>query len=657
MVNLRRAKGSQKSKVRYCVWLIQAIMPVLFLICIFTADIALAAKPLVLSVTAERMALGGLYLDVLEDKKGLLTIFDASSPHLAHSFKPSHQEVPNFGMTDSTFWFRFTVKSDRYDINDWFLLLDQPLIDEIDLYVQRDDGSFDVKKSGDARPMDDSAVQERNILLPLPLIPDSRTFYLRVWVPGRAIFPFTLLTKDAYRKAEIVQGYITGGYSGFLLAISLLGFFLFLLLRERFYLGYTLYVLGILLSMLMIHGHLQLPADPEHPWLYHFAKALIWSIPILAGTAFARSFLKTKIHAVQLDRLLKWFMFLFSLFIVIYPLIPPLIGKIIINGALPVSSVIAIAAAIFCYRKGFSAALYFLGSRCSIYIGSIIFSLVNMGFLPFNPITKNIYSLATFFDIVFILLALGHHYKGMNRHITSLVKNLKGEVNERTAANRALEEQMAERKRLEREIVRISDEERRNISQELHDGLCQQLTALRLRFDALKGCFTATGLEIEVRPLDQLLEEALNLAYRMSRGLWTPGFDGKGVIINLSDLVKRLSEQSGIPIVLRQKQGCSSCIGESLSQVHYIAREAMFNAVKHANATRIDVLLECEEDKGILLEVRDNGAGINSEVANEGSLGIRIMKHRSEMIGGTLWIGDTEDGGTCVVCNSPCNTK
>ncbi len=612
---------------------------------------------MVLGHTADSNALSGPYLEVLEDKTGRLTIFDVSSSHFTRSFVSSHQAVPSFGMTDSVFWFRFTVEFCQSGFDSWFLLLDQPLIDEVDLYVPRSDGTFDVKRSGDTRPMKDRAMQIRNILFPLSLTQSINTFYLRVWVPGRAIFPFTILTKDAYQKVEAVRGYIIGAFSGFLLAVFWLGFFLFLLLRKRFYLVYALYVLGILLSILMINGYLPLPTNPDHPWLYHYAKALIWSIPILAGTEFARSFLKTKIYAVRLDRLLKGFIFLFLLFIAIYPMISPLIGKMLINGALPASSVITISAAVYCYRKGFTPARYFLFSRCSIYIGSIIFSLVNVGFLPFNQVTKNIFLLTISFDIVFISLAIGEHFKDMNQRIMALVKTLRSEVSERVAANRALEKQMTERKRLEREIVRISDEERRNISQELHDGLCQQLTASRLRFDALKERFTATGLETEVRPLDRLLEEAVNHAYRLSRGLWTPGSNGKGVMINLSNLVKRFSEQSGIPIVLQQKQGCSYCAVECLPQVHYIAREAMFNAIKHANATRIDVLLECEEDKGIFLEVWDNGSGIDCGATNEGRLGIRIMKHRSEMIGGTLHIENSEEGGTRIICNAPCKTE
>jgi signal transduction histidine kinase len=617
---------------------------------------ASAAQPLVLSGGAESYTLGGQHLDVFEDETGRLRITDVASPGFAGAFRRLHQSIPNFGMTDAAFWFRFTVDPDRSDRRHWLLHVDQPLIDEVDLYIARGDGSFDVEISGDTRPAGSRAAPGRDIRLPLPLADGSRTFYLRVWVPGRAIFPFTVLTENAYRKTASRQRHIDAAYGGFLFAVFSLGFLLFLLLKDPVYLAYMIYVLGILLSMLMIHGYLPLPAVPAHPWLHHYAKALVWSIPILAGAVFARSFLKTRSHSPHLDRLLKWFILLYPIFIVIYPLIPPLAGKKLINAALFAISLLTLVSAVACYRKGFSAALYFLYSRCAIYVGAMLFSLVNMGFLPLNFFTGNIYLLATTLDVVFVSLALADNFRAMNRRITALVRDLRGEVNERIAANRALEAQMAERKRLEREIVKISDEERRRISQELHDGLCQQLTGARLRFAALEDRFAAAGLDTEVRPLGRLLEKMVDDAYRLSRGRWLTDSSGRGAMINLQDLAGQLAEESGIRIELAQKQDCASCAGENLTQVHHIAREAMRNAVKHSRATRIKVLLECDQARGIFLEVEDNGQGMAGRSGNGGGMGIRIMKHRSEMIGGTLQIVDADGGGTLVVCNAPCRT-
>lgn len=633
------------------------VMTLLVLFSLSTNTVV-AAQTLVLDDTTDNYILGGPFLDVLEDKTGRLTINEAASLPLANSYTQLHHPVPNFGMTDSAFWFRFTVESKNSHQGHWLLLLDNPLIDEVDLYVPRGDGTFDVETSGNTRPMSDRVIPGKDIRLPLPVQTASQTFYLRVWVPGRAIFPIAVLTNDAYRRAASIQGGIIWGYAGFLLAISLLGLFLYLLLKDPVYLLYMLYTLGILLATLMINGHLGVPISREHPWFHHYFKALIWSIPILAGAAFTRSFLKTKKHLPRLDLLLKWFIVFYLLFMAVAPLIPPLIAKQLLNVGFLAASLFAIGAAMACYRQGYSAALHFLYSRCFIYIGAIIFSLVNMGFLPLNLLTKNIYIVTTAFDVVFISLALGDNFMAMNRRISTLLHDLKSEVVERTTANRALEEQITQRKKLEREIVKISDKERRSISQELHDGLCQQLTGARLRFAALEDRFKKAGIEPEAKSLGLLLDESVNHAYQLSKGLWSMDSGGKVAIINLQDIVSHQAEQSGIQMSLKQTKGCSSCQSESLTQVYYIAREAIFNAIKHSGASWVGIMLQCDQEKGITLNVSDNGCGINGGTENgQGGMGIRIMMHRSEMIGGTLWIGEADGRGTRVVCTAPCRPE
>jgi len=466
----------------------------------------------------------------------------------------------------------------------------------------------------------------------------------------------SILTKDAYRRLTSEQGFIIGGFSGFLLAVCCLGLVLFLLFRDRVYWIYILYLLGTLIALAMNTGFLGLPTLPRYPWVYHCAKALIWSLPILAGIAFTRSFLKTAIHTKRLDLVLKGFIRLYPVFLLVYPWIPPLTGRQLLNGALAATSLLSVTAAVICLKRGSAAAFYFLVSRLAIYLGAMVFSLVNMGFLPLNRITQNIYLLTLSFDIVFISMALGDNIRTMNRRIRGLVSDLRTEVRKRAMINQDLEKQMAERKRLEREIVKISDEERQHLGQELHDGLCQQLTAARLRFAAIEDRFTATDLKAEGTALSRLLAEAGQQAYRLSRGLWTTGATDTGAMLNLQDLVHRLSAQSDLAIELRQKHGCLFCTGKHLTQVHAIAQEAITNAIKHAQASRIEVRLECDPEGGIRLEVKDNGKGLNPQTGRENGMGIRIMKHRAEMIGGTLRIDDGEEGGVRLICRAPCRT-
>lgn len=244
----------------------------------------------------------------------------------------------------------------------------------------------------------------------------------------------------------------------------------------------------------------------------------------------------------------------------------------------------------------------------------------------------------------------------MNTQIGNLVSTLQREVEEHTAAGRALETEMAERIRLECEIIKISDNERLQFSHDIHDGLCQQLTGARLHCAALESRLASGGTSVaEVEMLGHLLDDAVNHAYDLSRGLCPLELDSKDLTAPLEELIRRLSRQGGPTMKFHQKLGCTACSTDQLTQIYRIAREAITNAVKHSKADFITVSLECSFEEGFVLEVRDNGVGRCLAATKNGGMGIGIMRHRAVTIGGRLDIRDSEEGGTLVVCTAPCS--
>jgi signal transduction histidine kinase len=232
----------------------------------------------------------------------------------------------------------------------------------------------------------------------------------------------------------------------------------------------------------------------------------------------------------------------------------------------------------------------------------------------------------------------------------SSVEQLSGEL---TDKNLVLEREIVERARLEREIVNTSEEERRKISRELHDGLCQKLTGARLHFSVLARNLDGNRAP-ELAPLSSLLEESVNQAYALSRGLWPVEYDPKGISPSLEELTRRLTESSGIEIEFNQKRGCEKCANAAVIQLYRIAQEAITNAVKHARPGKITVGLECIERNRITLTVQDNGIGRSAAAPTRGGLGISIMSHRARMINGELAVIDADGGGTLVTCVVPC---
>jgi PAS domain S-box-containing protein len=233
---------------------------------------------------------------------------------------------------------------------------------------------------------------------------------------------------------------------------------------------------------------------------------------------------------------------------------------------------------------------------------------------------------------------------------------LEERVRERThelrGANKELAGEIARRKGLEGQILEISDREQQRLGQELHDGLCQHLTAV-----AFMARSVALRLKnhrvIEVNDIEkiaQLVNDAATDTRNLSRALHRVDIDSAGCITALEDLVDR--EIWKIPCRLEIKPSFRIENDVAAAQLYRIAREAVINANKHAQAREIVVAL-ARSRNGIVLSVTDDGVGFQNEPKLKEGLGFQIMKYRAGAIGGRLEIECPKKGGTRVACYLP----
>ncbi|HEU0275692.1 MAG TPA: ATP-binding protein, partial [Candidatus Udaeobacter sp.] len=231
-----------------------------------------------------------------------------------------------------------------------------------------------------------------------------------------------------------------------------------------------------------------------------------------------------------------------------------------------------------------------------------------------------------------------------------LEENVRERTRELNLANKELQAEIERRKGLEGEILSISDREQQRLGQELHDGLCQHLTAVAFmtRSVALR---LKNHRVIEVSDLEkiaQLVNDAATDTRNLSRALHRLDVDAAGLITALQDLVDR--EIWRTPCRLEVKPSFQIDDDVVASHVYRIAREAVINANKHAQAREIVVSLESSR-KGMVLRVVDDGVGISSDKLARQGLGFHIMKYRAQIIGGRLEIASGKDRGTSVSCH------
>jgi PAS domain S-box-containing protein len=207
-----------------------------------------------------------------------------------------------------------------------------------------------------------------------------------------------------------------------------------------------------------------------------------------------------------------------------------------------------------------------------------------------------------------------------------------------------------ERRRLEREILDISDREQARIGQDLHDGLCQQLVSAAFACNLLSHKLVAIGpTEADAaREIAGWLDEAISQARALARGLYPVKLEADGLTSALQELAEYVNDRFGITCVVENPEAVLIADNAVATHLYRIAQEAVINAVKHSQANRVLIKLT-SADGNISVSVHDNGIGI-PEVITTG-MGLHIMRYRTRMIGGSLQIERDSNGGTVIVCS------
>jgi PAS domain S-box-containing protein len=221
-----------------------------------------------------------------------------------------------------------------------------------------------------------------------------------------------------------------------------------------------------------------------------------------------------------------------------------------------------------------------------------------------------------------------------------------------SAANAELKGEIERRMGLEGEILSVSDREQQRLGQELHDGLCQHLTAVAFMARSiamrLKNHRVIDAADIE--KIAQLVNDAASDTRDLSRALHRMDVDAAGLVTALQDLVDRQIWRT--PCRLQARPSFRIDDDTTAAHLYRIAREAVINANKHAQAREIVVKVE-NSRQGMALHVIDDGVGCSNESKLKQGLGLHIMNYRAQLMGGRLKIDSSKNGGTRVSCYLP----
>lgn len=190
-------------------------------------------------------------------------------------------------------------------------------------------------------------------------------------------------------------------------------------------------------------------------------------------------------------------------------------------------------------------------------------------------------------------------------------------------------------------------EERAIIARELHDSLAQSLTFFKIQLSLLK----LAKNDLKRGEILEVFEKALNDAYSQLRELLTT-FRLTIQEANLQQALEKILESLRPKTSAQIRLSCKlpSHMFNAQQQVHVlqIVREAVINAMKHSQATEINVIAETNDDGEHCLIIQDNGIGLAAHTQPEGHYGLTIMQERAAELKAEFSIENVESGGVKV---------
>lgn len=232
---------------------------------------------------------------------------------------------------------------------------------------------------------------------------------------------------------------------------------------------------------------------------------------------------------------------------------------------------------------------------------------------------------------------------------------LSREVAERMLTEDRLRESEEKLRALAARLQSVREEEQIRIAREIHDGLGQALTGLKMDLTWLAGKLPAEQkpLTIRTKSMFRLIDDTIHSVRKIASGLRPEVLDEVGLAAAIGWQAKDFQQRTGIRCKVELFPDSDGLDRERSTALFRIFQEVLTNVARHAGATRVDVLMQRDADM-LTLEVQDNGRGITStEMLNPRSLGLLGMRERVLPFNGRIEINGVRGKGTQVTVSIP----
>lgn len=222
-----------------------------------------AASPVVITDNLTSLEFGK-NMEYLKDDSGKYTIDDVISE--SREWTRAEKENFNFGFNPPAYWFRFTVDNRRISSGGWYMEINYPMIDYIDLYSPNGDGTFSVFNTGDRFLFKQRDIIDRNFVFHLNPGTAIHTYYVRFKTASSLNFKPLMWSTREFIGQKNQEFPVFWMYFGLMFVMAIYNLFLFISVRETTYIFYSLFIITFILFQSTLNGFAFQYLWPNQVW-------------------------------------------------------------------------------------------------------------------------------------------------------------------------------------------------------------------------------------------------------------------------------------------------------------------------------------------------------------------------------------------------------
>lgn len=323
-------------------------------------------------------------------------------------------KIQNFGSNRSPLWVRSTLSNSSNSRKKYYIEIGAAYLDEIDFYSVNQ-GKIFHEKNGVINDSSMNEVFHRHSIFSVELYPgETASYYIKFFNSGLLVVPIRLWEENEFIRKTQSEYIIHGLYFGAMISILFYNLIIFLIIKEKSFLYYCIYIFTVLFSYLILGGFLKQFFPSNDSYLLKPGLFISSYVAIASVLLFTSEFLEVKKTNKILDYILRTFAVGAILTAILSPIIPFNLLVQSFNFVIPLGSILMIVSAVFSYFRGIQQSGFFLLAWIIVTFGVILESLTNLNYISMEYwIARYATQISSLIEVILFSFAIGSRIKSL----------------------------------------------------------------------------------------------------------------------------------------------------------------------------------------------------------------------------------------------------